>query len=83
MSITLQWHAYLIYLGDENRWSSLLNVFMRLGQVTCLAEVESLLAGQGIEYVKQCIIEEDGIRVTQVRDRPRHTQCHAGASDLA
>ena len=35
-------------------------------QVTCLVEVESLLAERGIEYVKQCIIEEDGIRVTQV-----------------
>ena len=30
-------------------------------------EVEELLLKAGLEYVKQCVIEEDGIKVTQVR----------------
>ena len=34
--------------------------------MSCLSEVEDLLAKLGVEYLKQCIIEEDGIRVTQV-----------------
>ena len=30
-------------------------------------EVEELLLKAGLEYLKQCVIEEDGIKVTQVR----------------
>ena len=35
-------------------------------QVANLMEVEELLLKAGLEYIKQCVIEEDGIKVTQV-----------------
>ena len=38
-------------------------------QVPCLAEVEALLERSHVEYIKQCIIEEEGVTVTQVLSR--------------
>ncbi len=35
-------------------------------QCANLGEVEDLLQQGGINYLKQCVIEEDGVRVTQV-----------------
>ena len=36
-------------------------------QVSSLAAVEALLKERGVHYVKQCIIEEEGVKVHQVR----------------
>ena len=35
-------------------------------QVANLMEVEELLLKAGLDFIKQCVIEEDGIKVTQV-----------------